>query len=59
MPSHFGHWFQTAQDILFGLEFLIVQVWLIVHMVRALFLSPPGEHRRRKNGPGGTARMPP
>ena len=37
MFSHFGHWFHTAQDILFALEFLIVQVFLIVHMVRTLF----------------------
>jgi hypothetical protein len=37
MFRHFGQWFQAAQDVLFALEFLIVQVFLIVHMVRTLF----------------------
>ena len=37
MFSHFGQWFHTAQDVLFAVEFLIVQVFLIVHMVRTLF----------------------
>jgi hypothetical protein len=37
MFSHFGQWCKTAQDILFAVEFLIVQVFLIFHMIRTLF----------------------
>jgi hypothetical protein len=35
---HLGHWFEVAQNILFGLEFLLVQIFLIYHLVRTLFL---------------------
>jgi hypothetical protein len=46
MFNPFGYWFQTAEYVLFALEILILQVWLIVHMVRALFFpcldSRPG-----------------
>jgi len=35
--SHLGPWFETAKDALFQIEFLIVQVFLIVHLVRTLF----------------------
>jgi hypothetical protein len=37
MFGHFGQWLHRAQDFLFTLEFLIVQVFLIVHAVRTLF----------------------
>lgn len=36
--THLGQWFETTQNVLFGIEFLLVQVYLIYHLVRALFL---------------------
>jgi hypothetical protein len=35
--DHLGPWFETTKDVLFGIEFLLVQVYLIYHLVRALF----------------------
>jgi hypothetical protein len=52
MFGHFGRLFHSAQDVLFALEFLIVQIFVIVHMVRALFLPQyhfPRQCLRRKN----------
>ena len=37
MFGHFGQWFHQAQEILFAVEFLLVQLFLIVHLVRTLF----------------------
>lgn len=41
-----GGWFPAATDALFKLEFLLVQVFLVYHLVRALFA--PHRRRRRK-----------
>ena len=30
-------WFETAENFLFRIEFLLLQVYLIGHLVRALF----------------------
>ena len=37
--SMFGapHWFITSVEVLFAIEFLLVQVYLIWHLIRALF----------------------
>ena len=39
MFHHFGHWFHQTQEILFAVEFLLVQLFVIVHLVRALFFT--------------------
>jgi hypothetical protein len=46
MVSHLGHWIEVAKDVLFGLEFLLVQVYLIYHIIRALFV--PKRPKRAK-----------
>ena len=38
MFGHIPGWFQAAVDILFAVEFLLVQIYLIWHLIRALFL---------------------
>ena len=60
MPDQYTRWFRSTQDVLFGLEFLIVQVFLIVHLVRALFFRgkrPPSGPKTRapsdRSGPVG------
>ena len=35
--DHLGPWFGSAENVLFGVEFLLVQIYLIYHLVRALF----------------------
>jgi hypothetical protein len=32
-------WFQTSVEVLFAIEFLLVQLYLIWHLIRALFLQ--------------------
>jgi len=47
--GHLGHWFDlfdTAKDALFAVEFLVVQLFLIYHITRALFFS----RNRKRNG---------
>src|SRR5215475_4408244 len=34
---HLAPWLETIKEALFGIEFLLVQVFLIYHLVRALF----------------------
>ena len=41
MFGHFGQWFHKTQDVLFAVEFLIVQAFLIVHMIKTLFRPRP------------------
>jgi hypothetical protein len=57
MLDQYTRWFHNTQDVLFGLEFLIVQVFLIVHLVRALFFrgkrSPSGPKTRTPSDRGG------
>ena len=47
--AHLGPWFEATKDVLFGIEFLLVQVYLIYHLVRALFLGLPrnAAHKRK------------
>ncbi len=67
--SHLGSWFETSKDVLFAVEFLLVQVYLIYHLVRALFFPErkvavriDGEQNTKlipsPNGRGPQARAP-
>jgi hypothetical protein len=38
MKDDRGTWFERIKDFLFALEFLLVQVFLIYHLVKALFI---------------------
>jgi len=35
--SEYSRWFHFAEYVLFSIEFLLVQLFLIFHLVRALF----------------------
>jgi len=37
--THFGQWFHEIQDVLFAVEFVLVQLYLIWHLIKALFLK--------------------
>jgi hypothetical protein len=37
LGTDYGRWFRNTEDILFGVEFLLVQLFLIYHLVRVLF----------------------
>lgn len=39
-------WFASITDALFKLEFVLVQLYLVYHLIRALFAP----HRRRRGG---------
>jgi hypothetical protein len=55
LGQHYLQWFHTAEDVLFSIEFLVVQLFLIYHLVRALFFSQkrvPRRGRRVTNRPG-------
>ena len=41
MLKRLRRWFKTLTDILFGIEFLLVQIFLIYHLIRALFFHRP------------------
>jgi len=34
---HLRQWFENIQHILFGIEFLLIQIYVIVHLVKTLF----------------------
>ncbi len=37
MQGNLNIWFERIKDFLFALEFLLVQIFLIYHLVKALF----------------------
>lgn len=41
MPSHLSYWIELAKDVLFAVEFLLIQVYLMYHMIYALFIKRP------------------
>ena len=45
------YWFETAKDVLFAVEFLLVQIYLIYHIVRALFFPRRRRKRQRSRLP--------
>jgi len=46
MPfTHLGQWFETIQNVLFGIEILLLQIYLIYHLVRTLFFRGPFPRR--------------
>jgi len=47
LGQNYPHWFHTAEDVLFSIEFLLVQLFLIYHLIQALFFNANKAPRRK------------
>lgn len=56
LAQNYPQWFRAAEDILFSIEFVLVQLFLIYHLVRALFFAHKLPARRRRAS-GGARRL--